>query len=84
MRHLHSSLHILRGFVPLCATLLSAFHVCAADPPAFESKLFKTGTLVYSDDFDGEIDRERWGAPTKDKQIADGRLIVSAKFNALG
>ena len=82
MRHLHSSLHRLGGFVPLCATLLSAFHVCAADAPEFESELFRTGTLVYSDDFDGEINRERWGAPTRDKEIADGKLIVSAKFNS--
>ena len=82
MRHLHSSLHRLGGFVPLCATLLSAFHVCAADAPEFESELFRTGTLVYSDDFDGEINRERWGAPTRDKQIADGKLIVSAKFKS--
>ena len=53
----------------------------AADP-AFNSQLFKTGTLVYSDDFDDEINRERWGAPTRDKQIADGKLFVSAKFKS--
>ncbi|MEO2018921.1 MAG: hypothetical protein ABGZ53_31630 [Fuerstiella sp.] len=68
----------------LCTALLClcTFDVCAADPPAFKSELFKTGTLVYSDDFDGEINRERWGAPTRDKQIADGKLIVSAKFKS--
>jgi hypothetical protein len=53
----------------------------AADP-AFNSQLFKKGTLVYSDEFDGEINRERWGTPTRDKQIADGKLIVSAKFKS--
>lgn len=56
--------------------------VFATDVAAFKSELFKTGTLVYSDDFDGEINRERWGAPTKDKKIADGKLIVSAKFTS--
>ena len=68
----------------LCIALLClcAFDVCAADPPAFKSELFKTGSLVYSDDFDGEINRERWGAPTRDKKIADGKLIVSAKFKS--
>ena len=68
----------------LCTALLClrTFDVCAADPPAFRSELFKTGTLVYSDDFDGEINRERWGAPTKDKQIADGKPIVTAKFKS--
>lgn len=68
----------------LCTALLClcTFDVCAADPPAFKSELFKTGTLVYSDDFDGEINRERWGAPTKDKQITEGKLIVSQKFKS--
>jgi len=66
----------------LCSALLclSAFDASAADPPAFESEIFKTGTLVYSDDFDGEINRERWGAPTKDKQIRNGNLVVAPKF----
>lgn len=68
----------------LCTALvcLCTFDVYADDPPAFKSELFKTGTLVYSDDFDGEIDRERWGAPTRDKVVADGKLIVSAKFKS--
>ena len=68
----------------LCTGLqcLCTFDVPAADPPAFKSELFQTGTLVYSDDFDGEINRERWGAPTRDKQIADGKLTVSAKFKS--
>ncbi len=63
----------------LCSALCPCTH--AADP-AFKSQLFEKGTLVYSDDFDGEINRERWGAPTRDKQIADGKLIVSAKFKS--
>lgn len=82
MKLLHASSNMLRGIVPLCATLFSAFHAHGADPPAFKSELFTTGTLVYSDDFDGEINRERWGALTKDKQIADGKLIVSQKFKS--
>ena len=53
----------------------------AADP-AFKSELFKTGTLIYSDDFDGEFNRERWGAPTKDKQLKDGKLVVTARFTS--
>ncbi len=69
--------------ITLAAVLFFGLCPCtrAADP-AFNSQLFKKGTLVYSDDFDGEINRERWGAPTKDKQIADGKLIVSAKFKS--
>ena len=68
----------------LCSALLClfTFEASAADPPAFKSEIFKTGKLVYSDDFDGEINRERWGAPTKDKQIKNGNLVVAAKFQS--
>ena len=52
----------------------------AAKPPGFESELFQQGTLVYSDDFDGAYEKERWGANRGDKQIKDGKLIVVAKF----
>lgn len=66
--------------VALFSILCPSAH--AADPPAFKSQLFQKGTLVYSDNFDGEFNRERWGAPTKDKQIKDGKLIVTAKFES--
>ena len=54
----------------------------ADDPPYFKSELFKTGTLVYSDDFKGEYNRERWGATKKDRLIKDGKLIVTARFTS--
>ena len=71
----------------LCASLLPPSDVFSTDafatePRAFEWKLFTKGTLVYSDDFDGPLNRQRWGAPTKDKQIKDSKLIVSAKFQS--
>ena len=68
----------------LCSALLFIYThgASASDPPAFKSELFKTGKLVYSDDLDGEINRERWGAPTKDKQIKNGNLVVAAKFQS--
>ncbi|MDA8633440.1 hypothetical protein N9406_12315 [Verrucomicrobiales bacterium] len=50
---------------------------CAGEP-AFESELFEYGTLVYSDDFDGEVNRERWGS--KGTKIADGTLIIEPQF----
>lgn len=49
-----------------------------AEELAFESELFQSGTLVYSDDFDGEINRERWGA--KGTKIGEGKLIISPQF----
>ena len=73
---------ILRGFVPLCAILLFVPGAYADDPPAFKSLLFESGTLIYSDDFDGEYNRERWGTPKKDRQITDGKLIVTAQFKS--
>ena len=73
--------HQLRVFVSLCAILLPIIGAYAVEP-TFKSELFKNGTLVYSDDFDGEFNRERWGAPTKDKQLKDGKLIVVAKFKS--
>jgi hypothetical protein len=79
----HSLLsHRVRVFVPLCAILLPAIGANATDRPPFKSELFKTGTLVYSDDFDGDLNRERWGAPKKDKQIKDGKLFVTAQFTS--
>jgi hypothetical protein len=50
-----------------------------AEEPEFKSDLFKKGKLVYSDDFDGELDRERWGAP-KGKKIEKGILIIEPQF----
>lgn len=72
----------LRVFVPLCAILLCTSSSHAADQPAFKSRLFEKGTLVYSDNFDGEFNRERWGAPKKDKEIKDGKLVVTAQFKS--
>lgn len=37
---------------------------CAtSNKAAFDSELFKAGTLVYADDFEGAFNRERWAAP---------------------
>lgn len=68
----------------LCTSLIwiSTSAACATDPPAFKSQQFSTGTLVYSDDFDGEYNKERWGASKKDRQIKDGKLIVTARFQS--
>ena len=50
-----------------------------AKDPKFKSELFNNGKLVYSDDFDGELNRERWGQP-KGKSIKDGKLIIAPLF----
>lgn len=50
-----------------------------ASEPKFKSELFNNGKLIYSDDFDGELNRERWGKP-KGKSIKDGKLTVAPLF----
>ena len=50
-----------------------------AEEPEFKSDLFRKGKLVYSDDFGGELDRERWGAP-KGKKIEKGILVIEPQF----
>ena len=52
-----------------------------AKDPKFKSELFNNGKLVYSDDFDGELNRERWGQP-KGKSIKDGKLTVAPLFKS--
>lgn len=66
----------------LCfAMCLRTLSVNAADPD-FKSQLFESGTLVYSDDFDGEYNRERWGDSKKDRHIKDGKQVVTARFKS--
>lgn len=76
------SLQNLRSFVSLCAILIPAIGAYADESPAFRSELFKAGTLVYSDNFDDKYNIERWGAPKKDRQIKDGKLVVTARFKS--
>ena len=52
-----------------------------AEELRFKSELFKTGTLIYSDDFDGALNREFWGQP-KGKKIEDGKLIINPLFKS--
>ena len=68
--------------ITFAAVLFSVLCPCtrAADPPALKSHLFENGTLVYSDDFDAELDRERWEPRTKTWEIKDGTLIGSPDY----
>lgn len=69
----------MKTWSSLFITLLAASLNLVADEPEFESDLFEEGKLVYSDDFDGDLNRERWGAP-KGKKIENGKLIITAQF----
>jgi hypothetical protein len=73
----------LRGnTITFAAALFFGLSTCtrAADPTSFKSRLFENGTLVYSDDFEGELDRERWQPRTKTWQVKDGTLIGSPDY----
>ena len=49
----------------------------ASKTPAFKSKLFESGNLLISDDFDQEKYKGRYGPNKKNvKQLADGTLEV--------
>jgi hypothetical protein len=52
----------------------------SAGAPTFESHLFKKGTLIYSDDFDGKLDRKRWEPRTKTWEVKDGILVGLPDF----
>ena len=66
------------GSWPLILLLTLSAHV-HAEELEFKSELFKNGKLVYSDDFEGELNRERWGSP-RGKKIEDGKLIIGPQF----
>ena len=48
---------------------------------SFKSELFKSGKLIYTDDFNGAINKEFWGQP-KGKKIKDGILTVGPLFKS--
>ena len=62
--------------------MMSVIPVTHAKEPEFKSELFKKGTLVYSDDFDGELNINYWGKPGKIAVIKDGVLTFSPKFKS--
>ena len=50
-------------------------------PTEFKSEFFKSGKLIYADDFNGAINKEFWGQP-KGKKIKDGILTVGPLFKS--
>tara|TARA_R110000850_G_scaffold47697_1_gene118991 strand:- start:71 stop:748 length:678 start_codon:yes stop_codon:yes gene_type:complete len=52
-----------------------------AEEPAFKSELFKTGSLLYTDDFDGEFNREFWETRTKSWEVNDGTLAGKPDYD---
>ena len=74
------------SLLPIVVLLAAVSAGFSSDDPEFKSELFKAGTLVYSDDFDGELNRERWGAPKGKKRSDQTSLLaqlVLAKASGL-
>ncbi len=59
----------------LLLSVASLFQNLRGETPAFESHLFKKGTLIYSDDFSMKLDRERWQTRTKSWEVKNGVLV---------
>jgi hypothetical protein len=64
----------------LLSFLLFSIKLLGGDP-TFTSELFKSGKLIYSDDFDGELNLDFWGQ-AKGKKIKDGILTVGPLYKS--
>ena len=64
----------MNKFLLLLLAACSGQHLLTAEP-AFNSHLFKKGTLIYTDDFNGKFDLKRWQPRTKSWEVKDGVLI---------
>ena len=82
MRKSSSKSHVRLHFLVLLATLFLTVDLYGFESSTFDSQLFSEGTLIYSDDFDGQYDRDRWGATKKDREIVDGYLLVTPRFRS--
>jgi hypothetical protein len=77
VKHMTNTFGTIFVFALICHCTYTAD---AADPPSFKSHLFEKGTLVYSDDFDGKLDRKRWEPRTKTWDVKNGMLIGRPDF----
>ena len=74
MKHTHKTKSFLFSTL-IFVVLLSPGY--ASEAPAFKSKLFESGNLLISDDFDQGKHKGRYGPNEKSvKQLADGTLEV--------
>ena len=68
----------------LLSLFIASFALSApllAEEPAFASELFESGTLLYTDNFDGELNEEFWAPRTKSWEIVDGTLVGKPDFD---
>ena len=65
-----TKIHLSFLLALLCVANLSA------EEPEFKSQLFEKATLVYSDDFDEEKYKGRYGHNKAKKKVEDGKLVI--------
>ena len=70
------------SILPALIIALSLPTTLLAGEPAFESELFESGNLVYTDDFDGELNKEFWALRTKSWEIVDGTLVGKPDYDS--
>ncbi|HBU36988.1 MAG TPA: hypothetical protein DEB70_04195 [Planctomycetaceae bacterium] len=62
------------------AVIMLASRVHAVDPPPIDSHLFQSGELVYTDGFDGPLNKKWWQTRTKNWEVVDGLLIGAPDY----
>ncbi len=70
----------VRFYTTILLMTLCFQSIIMAEAPKFSANIFKNGTLVYSDDFDGAYNKKWWGGNRKDRKIEDGKLIIFPRF----
>lgn len=65
----------------LSLLIVFIFPPLQADEPVFQSELFESGTLLYTDDFDGELNEEFWETRTKSWEVIDGTLVGKPDYD---
>ena len=71
--------YVVKGIQQVLFAVLSvvvlASSVHAVDPPPIDSHLFQSGELIYTDGFDGSLNKKWWQTRTKNWEVVDGLLI---------
>ena len=62
------------------AVIMLASSAHAVDPPPIDSHLFQSGELIYTDGFDGPLNKKWWQTRTKNWEVVDGLLIGAPDY----
>ena len=71
---------IQKSLFMLVSAVLLTSNLYAVDPPPIDSHLFQSGELVYTDGFDGPLNKKWWQTRTKNWEVVDGLLIGAPDY----